>query len=81
MSHTIELRKVSKYYSDEDSVSMGFSRVDLDLPWRIIKEGSFMMVIGIYFLNMGIWEFQTLFLFMCLCFNLSSRSQKDNHLQ
>ena len=31
MSHTIELRKVSKYYADEDTVSMGFSRVDLDL--------------------------------------------------
>lgn len=31
MAHTIELRKVSKYYANEDSVSMGFSRVDLDL--------------------------------------------------
>ena len=31
MSHTIELRKVSKYYADKDSVSMGFSRIDLDL--------------------------------------------------
>ena len=31
MSHTIELRKVSKYYAGEDSVSMGFSRIDLDL--------------------------------------------------
>ena len=31
MSHTIELRKVSKYYAGEDTVSMGFSRVDLDL--------------------------------------------------
>ncbi|MBQ3290999.1 MAG: ABC transporter ATP-binding protein [Mogibacterium sp.] len=31
MSHTIELRKVSKYYANEDSVSMGFNRVDLDL--------------------------------------------------
>lgn len=31
MSHTIELRKVSKYYADEDTVSMGVSRVDLDL--------------------------------------------------
>ena len=31
MSHTIELRKVSKYYAGDDSVSMGFSRIDLDL--------------------------------------------------
>ncbi|MBQ6315354.1 MAG: ABC transporter ATP-binding protein [Mogibacterium sp.] len=31
MAHTIELRKVSKYYATEDSVSMGFSRVDLNL--------------------------------------------------
>ena len=31
MSHTIELRKVSKYYAGEDTVSMGFSRIDLDL--------------------------------------------------
>ena len=31
MSHTIELRKVSKYYAGQDNVSMGFSRVDLDL--------------------------------------------------
>ena len=31
MSHTIELRKVSKYYADEATVSMGISRVDLDL--------------------------------------------------
>lgn len=31
MSHTIELRKVSKYYAGEDSVSMGFSRIDLNL--------------------------------------------------
>ena len=31
MSHTIELRKVSKYYAGEDSVSMGFSRIDLEL--------------------------------------------------
>ena len=31
MSHTIELRKVSKYYASEETVSMGFSRVDLDL--------------------------------------------------
>ena len=31
LAHTIELRKVSKYYASEDSVSMGFSRVDLEL--------------------------------------------------
>ena len=31
MSHTIELRNVSKYYADEDTVSMGLSRIDLDL--------------------------------------------------
>ena len=31
MSHTIELRKVSKYYAGDDSVSMGFSRIDLNL--------------------------------------------------
>ena len=31
LSHTIELRKVSKYYAAEDSVSMGFSRIDLNL--------------------------------------------------
>ena len=31
MAHTIELRKVSKYYASEDSVSMGFNRVDLEL--------------------------------------------------
>ena len=41
MSHTIELRKVSKYYSDEDSVSMGFSRVDLDLDI-----GEFVIITG-----------------------------------
>ena len=31
MSHTIELKKVSKYYAGEDTVSMGFSRIDLNL--------------------------------------------------
>jgi len=31
LSHTIELRNVSKYYAGEDSVSMGISRIDLDL--------------------------------------------------
>ena len=31
LSHTIELRKVSKYYAGEDTVSMGFSRIDLNL--------------------------------------------------
>ena len=41
MSHTIELRKVSKYYAGEDSVSMGFSRVDLDLDI-----GEFVVITG-----------------------------------
>ena len=31
LAHTIELRKVSKYYANEESVSMGFNRVDLEL--------------------------------------------------
>ena len=31
MAHTIELKKVSKYYAGEDTVSMGFSRIDLNL--------------------------------------------------
>ena len=31
MAHTIGLRKVSKYYAGEDTVSMGFSRIDLNL--------------------------------------------------
>lgn len=31
LAHTIELKKVSKYYASEDSVSMGFARVDLEL--------------------------------------------------
>ena len=31
LAHTIELRKVSKYYATEESVSMGFARVDLAL--------------------------------------------------
>jgi len=31
LSHTIELKRVSKYYAAEDSVSMGFSRIDLNL--------------------------------------------------
>ena len=31
MSHTIELRNVAKYYADEDAVSMGLSRINLDL--------------------------------------------------
>ena len=31
LAHTIELRKVSKYYANEETVSMGFSRVDLNL--------------------------------------------------
>ena len=41
MSHTIELRKVSKYYAGEDSVSMGFSRIDLDLDI-----GEFVVITG-----------------------------------
>ena len=31
LAHTIELKKVSKYYATEESVSMGFARVDLAL--------------------------------------------------
>ncbi len=31
LSHTIELKKVSKYYTGEDSVGMGFSRINLTL--------------------------------------------------
>lgn len=31
MSHTIELKNVSKYYAGDDSISMGISRVDLEL--------------------------------------------------
>ncbi len=31
MAHTIELHKVSKYYANEDTVSMGFARLDLNL--------------------------------------------------
>ena len=31
LAHTIELRKVSKYYANEETVSMGFNRVDLNL--------------------------------------------------
>lgn len=41
MSHTIELKKVSKYYTSEDSVSMGLSRVDLDLDI-----GEFVVITG-----------------------------------
>lgn len=41
MSHTIELRKVSKYYAGDDSISMGFSRVDLDLDI-----GEFVVITG-----------------------------------
>ncbi|MBR6799561.1 MAG: ABC transporter ATP-binding protein [Firmicutes bacterium] len=41
MSHTIELRKVSKYYAGEDTVSMGFSRIDLDLDM-----GEFVAITG-----------------------------------
>ncbi len=31
LAHTIELKKVSKYYATEETVSMGFARVDLTL--------------------------------------------------
>ncbi len=41
MSHTIELKKVSKYYAANDTVSMGFSRVDLDLDM-----GEFVAITG-----------------------------------
>ena len=41
MSHTIELRNVSKYYADEDTVSMGLSRIDLDLDM-----GEFVAITG-----------------------------------
>ena len=41
MSHTIELKKVSKYYAGEDSVSLGFSRVDLELDI-----GEFVVITG-----------------------------------
>ncbi len=41
MSHTIELRKVSKYYAGENSVSMGFARVDLELDM-----GEFVAITG-----------------------------------
>lgn len=41
MSHTIELKKVSKYYAGNDSVSMGFSRVDLNLDM-----GEFVAITG-----------------------------------
>ena len=41
LSHTIELKNVSKYYAGEDSVSMGFSRVDLDLDI-----GEFVVITG-----------------------------------
>ena len=41
MYHTIELRNVSKYYAGDDSISMGFSRVDLDLDI-----GEFVVITG-----------------------------------
>ncbi|MCQ2567511.1 MAG: ABC transporter ATP-binding protein [Mogibacterium sp.] len=41
MSHTIELKKVSKYYAANDTVSMGFSRLDLDLDM-----GEFVAITG-----------------------------------
>ena len=41
MSHTLELRKVSKYYAGKDSVSMGISRIDLNLDI-----GEFVVITG-----------------------------------
>ena len=41
MNHTIELKKVSKYYAGADSVSLGFSRVDLNLDM-----GEFVAITG-----------------------------------
>ncbi len=41
MSHTIELKKVSKYYANENSVSMGFARLDLKLDM-----GEFVAITG-----------------------------------
>ncbi|MBR0374669.1 MAG: ABC transporter ATP-binding protein/permease [Mogibacterium sp.] len=41
MSHTIELKKVSKFYSGKDTVSTGFSRVDLALDM-----GEFVVITG-----------------------------------
>ena len=41
MSHTIELREVSKYYSEQDTVSMGISRVNLELDM-----GEFVVITG-----------------------------------
>ena len=41
MSHTIELREVSKYYTGKDSVSMGISRVNLELDI-----GEFVVITG-----------------------------------
>ncbi len=41
LPHTIELRKVSKYYAGDDSISMGISRVDLELDI-----GEFVVITG-----------------------------------
>lgn len=41
MAHTIELKKVSKYYAGEDTVSLGFSRIDLSLDM-----GEFVVITG-----------------------------------
>lgn len=41
MSHTIELKKVSKFYSNKDTVSTGFSRIDLKLDM-----GEFVVITG-----------------------------------
>ena len=36
MSHMIELHNVSKFYSNKDTVSTGFSKVDLNLDLSLI---------------------------------------------
>ena len=41
MAHTIELKKVSKYYATEESVSMGFARIDL-----VLDIGEFVAITG-----------------------------------
>lgn len=41
MGHTIELKKVSKYYANENAVSMGFAKIDLTLDM-----GEFVAITG-----------------------------------
>ena len=41
MSHMIELHNVSKFYSNKDTVSTGFSKVDLNLDM-----GEFVVITG-----------------------------------